>query len=264
MSDAPRRRSLPDPAPGFAGLVGLHLRLLVREARLGTAILVFVCVALPLTAGLASVPDPGADLPLRIHILTFAAMGLTAFLAFLWPESVWRGLRPGRRMVLDALPAGRRGHRMARVVAGAALPLALLGSLVLTWWIIDFRGLNDPLPISLDDFPGLRGAGIIATVLWVLSAYAVSSIFALRFGKVVMGLLITLGVIYAIPLILIIAGMDDLVGRLGQWASGSTFSPLRFMLTWYQLDGSDIVPGLGWLALFGGTATWLAGRHDRP
>jgi hypothetical protein len=55
-----------------------------------------------------------------------------------------------------------------------------------------------------------------------------------------------------------------LVTRIGQWSATSTLSPLRFLLTWYQLDGSDILPGLGWLALFGGTATWLAGRHDRP
>jgi hypothetical protein len=264
MSEAALRSQLPDPAPGFPGLVGIHLRLLVREARLGSAILALVCVALPLAAALNSVPDAGAELPHRIHLLAFAAMGLTAFLAVLWPESVWRGLRPGRRLVLDALPAGRRAHRMARVVAGAALPLALLGSLALTWWIIEVRGFNDALPISADDVPGLQGAAIIATLLWVLTLYSISSIFAIRFGKVFLGLLITATVIHAIPLLLMIAGFDELVMRIGQWTTTSALSPLRFLLTWYQLDGSDILPGLGWLALFGGTATWLAGRHDRP
>jgi hypothetical protein len=265
MSEPTPRPALPEPAPGFPGLVAIHLRLLVRESRLGMAILAVIVVALPLAALVTEDPGPDPSLPLRINLFLFAAMGLTGFLVFLWPEAVWRGLGPGRRMALDAFPVSRRSHRMARAVAGAALPLILLGSLVLTHAILSQRGLLDILGMAIgDEFPGLHGSGIVATALWALSVYAFSTIFALRFGKVFVGLLVTVGIAYAIPLLMVLAGLDEPVMALGRWATESRASPLRFLLSWFRLGPSDVVPGVAWLAVFGGASVWLAGRHDKP
>jgi hypothetical protein len=265
MSEPTPRPALPEPAPGFPGLVAVHLRLLVRESRLGMALLAVIVVALPLTALVSQ--DPGSDpgFPLRIHLLLFAAMGLTGFLVFLWPEAVWRGLGPGRRMAMDAFPVSRRSHRMARVAAGAVLPLVLAGSLILSYAILANRGLSSiPGAEISEEFAGLRGMGIVATALWALSAYAFSTLFALRFGKVFVGLLVTGTVVYAIPLLMVLVGLDEPVMALGRWAAESRTSPFRFLLSWFRLGPSDVVPGLAWLAVFGGASVWLAGRHDKP
>jgi len=266
MSDAAVRTPLPEPAPGFVGLVGIHLRLLVREARLGAAIVALLCVLLPVAAVVSAVGWDATgiqeDAPGRVELYTIMMMVLTVFMAFLWPEAVWRKLGPGDRMVLDAFPVPRRSHRMARVVAGASLPLALLGSVLLTVAILDARGWTQGvLSLGLDQLPGVHGVGILATLASVLAAYALSSVLALRFGKVFVGLLIVTSVIYLIPLILVIFGFSDLVTRLGDWATASPFSPIPVLTGWFQGGGEDLLPGLAWLAVFGGLAGYFAGRH---
>jgi hypothetical protein len=263
--------SLPEPAPGFPSLVAIHLRLLVREARAGSVILALLCLLLPLAALVAggdpvTVESDGPGIfvvPGRILVLVAVMMGLTFFMAYLWPEAVWRNLGLGQRMVLDALPVTRRRQRMARVVAGAARPLALLACLVVTVAILEARGWPPPDMDFSQAAPGLRGVGILVTLAGVLTAYSLSSILALRFGKAFVGLLVLFGSLYLVPVLLIVLGFEDQVVTLARWATQSPFSPLPTLTMWYQGTGADLLPAMGWLLVFGGLAAWVAGRHDQ-
>lgn len=264
MSDPTARvATLPPPAPGFPALVRIHLYLLLRESRVGTLLLAALCLLLPVAALVSAGPEATEAVPHRILLLTATMMGLTIFLTFLWPESVWRKLGIGERLVLDAFPVSRRSHRMARVVAGAALPLGLLASLIVTVAILDARGwASQTFELSAVHLPGLHGAGILTTVAGLLAAYLLSSILALRFGKVFLGLLVLVGIVYLIPLLLVVLGFDQAVIRIGQWAMSSGWSPLPVLTQWYQRGSADLASNALWMAVFFGIALHFAGRHD--
>lgn len=268
MSERDAATAMPEPAPGFPSLVLIHLRLLVREARAGSAILALICILLPLAAlAEAAGGDPASVVPGgpgRVQLLMAMMMGLIFFLAYLWPESVWRNLGPGERLVLDAFPVSRRSHRMARVVAGTVLPLALLASLLIAVAILEAGGSpGGRMTFSPDVAPGLHGVGILVTLTSLLSAYALSSTLALRFGKVFVSLLIIFGLAYLVPMLLMLLGFEGLVERLLEWAVHSSASPFPVLTMWYQGTAENLPSGLAWLAIFSGTAVYFAGRHDR-
>ena len=268
MPERDTATAMPDPAPGFISLVLIHLRLLIREARAGSAILALICVLLPLAA-LAHVggAEPAQVVqggPGRVPLLIVAMMGLTFFLAYLWPESVWRNLGPGERLVLDAFPVSRRSQRMARVVAGSVLPLMLLASVVVAVAIMEAHGWGGGgMRLSPDEAPGLHGVGILVTLTSLLSAYAFSSILALRFGKVFVSLLIIFGVAYLVPVLLMLMGFEGLVAGLLEWAGTSPASPFPVLTLWYQGTAENLPAGLAWLLIFSGAAVYMAGRYDR-
>lgn len=269
---AARFRTAPPAGPSFPALVAIHFRLGVRDVRLGSAVLAVVAGGLPIAVLLAP-PVPGEASELGSSpwaALNAALLFLTMFAvldAFLEPESVWRKLRPGEREPLDALPVGRRQSRLARVVAGAALPLVLVGSVFGTVALMEARGFSvrpegdvfqPALPMLAED-PGT--AGILAAILTLLSAYVIGSICALWFGRVFYPLLLmALGFVGG-PVILMAFGIDWL-SAVAELAATHAYSPLRVLSLWFGA-AADLLPAAFWFTALGALLVYVAGRHDR-
>ena len=255
-------RVLPDPAPGLISLVGLHLRLTLREARIGSVLVGALTVGLPIAGSIVAVrQSAGADLE---ELVAFGAAisalsGLAILVALLWPESVWRQLPRGKRWVLDTLPVGRRSHRMARVMAGSVVPLALVLSLILTAMLLPADAALHPLVHDV----GPLGAS--AVVIAILGAYLFSSILALSLGQVLRPLFYGAILLMLLPLPFQLAGAADTAQALWSTVTGHTLSPIRLTGIGMGLQGTpaDLAPALLWLVIFGGVAVHLAGRHDR-
>lgn len=246
---------------------------MLREARLGSAVLAVVAVALPVAVLLAPpVPSEPSQLQSTPWIaLSGALMFLMVFAvldAFLEPESVWRKLQPGEREPLDSLPVGRRQNRLARVVAGAALPLVLAGSALVTVALMEGRGwaisggaFGRPgtLPVLTED-PG--AAGVAAAILALLSAYAIGSLFALWLGRVFYPLLLTVLAFVGGPFILLAFGLDWL-SPVAEIATTHAYSPLRVLSLWFGATAADLLPAAFWFLALGVLLAYVAGRHDR-
>ncbi len=269
MSDQTVSRHLPPPAPGFRGLVGIHARLLVKDAQAGTAVLAVACVALPLAALLTPFPSEPADVasaisgPMRLQMLMSMMVMLTVGLAFLWPEAVWKGLGPGERAVLDSFPVTRRNHRMARVVAGGFLPLALTTAYLGSATILRVRGWGDVMPGMTSAYPDLAGWSAPTAVLVLLTAYLLSSSLALRFGKVFVPLLVIGTGVYLVPASLLLAGKEEWIEAIARSAVEWTWSPFRLFSIMFSGGPSDVLPALFWMTALAALTIHLAGRHGK-
>ncbi|MEX2529532.1 MAG: hypothetical protein WD960_02060 [Gemmatimonadota bacterium] len=252
--------------PGFLALVRLHLRTLWIELPVGWVVLGGLAILLPVSAALhaASNIDPAdpsvawlavAWLLIPLHFLTIAV-------AFLWPDGVWREVPPGGRLVLDALPVGRRAHRMARVTAGLGLPLVMAFSVLLTAVFLD----SDPLFGAVVAWVGGASgspAGILAGLLSLTAAYLLGSALAIRFGRVILPLSLLVGGL--VILLLIVDGAGWVAGEMAlqRWLFVGHWAPGRTLVLAASAGSADLAPALLWCLIFLGLCIWWAGRHDR-
>lgn len=272
MSDPIRSTELPPPAPGFLGLVGVHLSLIHREALVGTGILLLLVLGFPLMAFLTPIPtgtESGVLPPVeRLALGMMLLAGLTFVLTYFWPEVVWTRLRPGDRTPMDAWPVSRRANRLARVVAGAALPLFLLASFVAGARIIQWRGLAEHMPISTTLGSGHSGWGLLLTILVLLTSYSLASALALRFGKVILSLFTILVGVWVLVMLLVLFRAQALLESMARWMATSQFSPTRALLGLSSssngMEMGPTAPGvLVWFAGLSLVLFYLAHRHDR-
>jgi hypothetical protein len=261
--------TLPAPAPGPAQLVFLHLRLLVREFPLAWALFGVVALVLPMTALLAPVgagpeatepSDLGFSLFLTVRILSYSAASLAVIVALLWPDAVWRRLPPGERDFVDAMPVDRRLHRSARMVAGAALPLAFFAILWSTHFFLDLRGSG----VFSGDLAALTPSLSLAHgIPGILAAYALGSALALRLGKVFIPILVGAALFWALSFALVMAGQGQATQTLAEWIFTGEWAPVRSFASGLGTTHAPMAATLLWLAVFGGLAVALAGQHDR-
>ncbi|TVP55675.1 MAG: hypothetical protein EA351_10060, partial [Gemmatimonadales bacterium] len=185
--------SLPN-GPDFLTLAGIHLRGLWREfpvawIAFGGFALLLPAVTLLYRGESIDPMNPSASIMSIVMLVSLLGF-LTIAIAFLWPEAVWRNLPPGSRSVMDSLPATRRAHRMARVMAGLTLPLVMALSIALTVGILTTNPGFEALPVGGMGLGG-EGSGLLGLLIalgFVTGAYLLSSALAIRFGRPVLAL----------------------------------------------------------------------------
>ncbi len=264
--------ALPPEAPGFAVLVALHGKSLVREFPFAWGLFGLLMLWLPVAALFAPVPEipnaaaangPGFDLAalLTLAMLNASAGGFAVIVALLWPDAVWRNLPLGGREGIDVLPVRRRVHRTARFVAGAGLPLAMFGSIAATQLILrwrDIEGIFDAMGFG----GGAPSLSLVLGAVGLLAAYALGTALALRIGKV----------IFPVIIILVAAWAATFTAHLMGWArlrdavqNGLFLSDWAPMQAFFALMPSDApAPAVFlWFSVFTGLAVYWAGRYDR-
>lgn len=266
-----RSQTPPAPAPGFAGLVVLHLQTLWREfpiawVALGGLALVIPVMSMVYGQGAVEVSEM-ADLTgtiLLASVLLPLLVILTMAVAFLWPEVVWRNLSPGSRLVLDAFPVSRRSHRMARIVAGFPLLLIMTVSLGVSLAILssnpDLQAVN-MLRFGLGaEGSGLAGFGV--AFLSLTTAYLFASALALRLGRVFVPLLLLVLALNVVLFTLVSLRWDAGLEVMTTLANGH-WSPLRALLLAHDAEVADLGPVLAWFPVMLGLCLHWAHRHDR-
>ena len=260
----------PEPAslprgPGFAALVGIHLRSLWREFPVAWLAFGGLAVVLPVVSafyrGSLDPADPMSGVVTFTALLTLLFF-LTIALAFLWPEAVWRNLPPGGRLVMDALPVDRRTHRIARITAGLVLPLGMAGSVGITAAILrsnpDLSFLSTGLGAD-----GSGATGVVVALLSLTAAYLLSSALALRFGRVFMGLFVLAGGGTLVIFVLVILGLEEAAVATQQGLFLGDWAPGRVLTLANSAQGEDLPAALLWFSLLLGLCTFWAGRYDR-
>ncbi len=261
MPDESPSRTLPAPAPGLLSLVWIHLRLIHGEARSGTAVLGVVTLGFPLLMLLIPLEQAAtADGTLRAVLSLSLVAAVVLTLTYLWPEAVWGKLRPGSRMALDSLPVSRLRNRMARVMAGAILPLVLGLSLMVGVEIGAARGLLEMV--------GEQWRWNPLTLLTLLASYAMASALALRFGKVFVPLLAGVLSFWVFFMILVLLEWEAVGSPLVAWLSYSPLSPRHGLVglsgrVHGVTQGPSTLGVLFWLLAFGSVVAVLSRRHDR-
>jgi hypothetical protein len=255
------------PAPGFPTLVRIHLESLCREFPVAWIVFGGFAAALPLASLIfrdTLLADPGTT----GTVATFSGLlslllTLTIAIAFLWPDGVWRNLPPGGRQALDALPVSRRAHRMARVTAGLALPLVMAFSVAATLAVLQ----GSPAFASGLWPSGTMEGGLVAGAAGGFSltaAYLLSSAIAIRFGRVLLSLVILVAGSAAVVYLALLAGWNAGAGALqtalflGHWAPG------RALTLAAMAESSDLAPAFLWSGVLLGICVHWAARHDRP
>jgi hypothetical protein len=258
------------PGPGFPTLVRLHLRALWTEFPVAWVVLGALAVLPPLVAGLrggapGATPDQVPEfVPLigLLFLIHFLATGLAVIVAFLWPDAVWRNLPPGGRSLLDALPVSRRAHRMARIVAGLVLPLALALSVVATAVLLGRHSVMSLWVVApRTDADAIRE--LAAATLSLTAAYFLGSALAIRFGRVVLSLFLLGGGAVLLAILAEMWGWDAAAWALQQWLFVGHWAPGRSLFLAISAEGSDLAPALLWCLAFLALCTVWAGRHDR-
>lgn len=222
-------------SPSFPALVRLHLRLLVREfpvAWIVTSVLGLLMLWVTL---LILLEDPSSLAATEVARVRFevTATGMTVvvfLLALLWPEAVWRNLPPGGRDAVDSLPVTRLRHRMARVTAGAFLPLG--AALVVVVMVASLQ-LRPHLAAPSGEWPSvppITDPGWLTAAGAVVAIYLIGSILALRLGGVLLPFLLFWGTAAVVVAVLQMgfgwregAAFLARVLFLGSWAPGQLF-----------------------------------------
>jgi hypothetical protein len=269
---APSTRPLPPPAPGFAELVGLHVRSLVREFPFAWGLFGLVMLWLPIASLLAPTPDLAAPAGpaagsfdvaalVTLMLLNSSAAGFAVLVALLWPDAVWRNLPLGGREAMDSLPVSRRLHRSARYVAGAGLPLAMFASIAATQIILQRRGIEGVFAAAGfgERTPSLS---LVLGAFGLLAAYGLGTALALRIGKVIFPLIVGFAAVWAVTFTAHLRGWTGLRDLLQNGLFLSDWAPVQ---AFFALVPSDAPAAavLTWFAAFTALSVYLAGRYDR-
>jgi hypothetical protein len=272
-SPASQAPVLPPPAPGFAGLVRIHLAVLLREFPVAWILFAVVILWLPIASILVPAPDPAQltpegdpvfqlDLLVSLWVLNSAAAMFAVLVALLWPDAVWRNLPPGGREAIDALPPSRRLHRSARFVAGAFLPLAMFASIAATTLVLRHRAASGVF-IGTNLEERLPALTLLVGVGGLIAAYALGSALALRFGRVLLPLIIGVASAWAVVYTTHVMGWTTLRDVVQEGVFRGPWSPTQAFFA--LIDGSSTGPAAVtlWLVVLVGLTVFCAGLHDR-
>ncbi len=269
----PDAGALPHPAPGFAGLVYLHLASLVREYPVAWILFGVVILWLPVASILVPSPDPtrlveghpaGVELAflLSLGVLNATASMFAVLVALFWPDAVWRKLPPGGREAIDALPPGRRLHRTARCVAGAGLPMAMFASIAATGLVLRYRATRaiPEMPEVAAQLPSLE---LVSGPVGLLAAYALGSILALRFGRILFPLLVGVAATWAVVFTSHLLGWATIRDLVQEWVVFGAWSPTQAFFALTPASGAHPLGVVLWFVGLAALMVYTAGRYDR-
>lgn len=195
------------------------------------------------------------------------AQGIATPLAALFPGAVWDGLPPDRRGALHTLPLDRKRHELLRVLAGALIIAAAVGTLYAIALLMHTRLLptNTPLPRPSAFYLSL-GSLSVAYLLATLGGLVTRSATGNILRMLVYGFLIAMVVmIFGERFPGVAAVYDWIIASLlgGRWGVGSAlFAGLN---AFNAAAGKTVYPSavLLWLAI-AAVLVWLAaGRLPR-
>ncbi|GEM_PF-1517404 len=190
--------------------------------------------------------DPGgAEITLFVNGgLSFSGGIIMTLITLLWSSRVWNDLPPGERETFLAYPVDRTVHYLMRMAAGLGLLLAI----IITGWILSGLCVECIHPgSSWFSDPLLRGSGWPISLIGIVNAYLLGSIFALLFRQPILWFMFGI-LIVNLPFILAVAP-DTLLWQI-------MVNPLSYILlypyglfsglgiAWPSLAATDSFAGL--------------------